>query len=81
MPDMTVGDCLDCIKASLARLEYAVVEQVRMNADAGIGPGELREARQRVQNLEAEFGWQWKNVKVLIEKGVFNESEHGRTTD
>ena len=61
------ADSLAMVSAAIERVELARAERLRVHGDPAAGPAECAAADASVHCLENEFGWQWDNVKSIIE--------------
>lgn len=65
--ELTREQRIELITAAIERIERAEARFREINATAGYGAHHIEQARARVRSMEAEFAWQWRNVKALLE--------------
>ena len=71
MPAANVDQAIALVKASIARVKHAKEHKQFVHADAGSSSDDRFKAEHDVICAEAEFGYQWSNVEMILrEKGL-----------
>jgi len=63
----TIEKRIELVKLAIGSIEAASERNAQVQADASSDSLERDLARQRVRIYEREFGWQWENVKAILE--------------
>ena len=64
--NLTLQDSHELVMAAIHRIEEAGSRFREVNADPTAGPGAIAGAREDMETMEHEFGWQWKNVRAVL---------------
>lgn len=64
--ELTLKERFDLIMAAIHRVETAVQHFKAVNADARMTPAICEDAKAQLANSEREFGWQWRNVRAVL---------------
>lgn len=71
MADMTLEDRVFCVKQAIERIHEAHARFVEINQKPDSSNRGCLEAKRRMDSIESEFAWQWKNVEAILkEKGI-----------
>jgi hypothetical protein len=63
---LTLSDRRRLIWYAIERIEAYEKARIETEENPSAGSLEIQRAREHVRAAEAEFGWQWKNVKALL---------------
>jgi hypothetical protein len=67
MIPLTVERRIELVKAAIGRVESANRQWQEACADAGSSANHRDTLKERIQFAEREFGWQWQNVRAILE--------------
>ena len=68
--ELTLQDKIDLVKAAIWRVETAKIAWKTAETDPTSDSDDRGAAKERFKSCEREFGWQWENVKEILEKGI-----------
>ena len=66
-PIVSIGRKVELVEAAIGRVEKAVETKNGLMLNPSASGMDREIALVNVANVEDEFGWQWKNVKAILE--------------